>query len=593
MNTNPTEAVATTWLSEAPHAPHTLAETETQLTLLATLAQGARVQAPGAARAVDAPRAWLDAMARAATALADIDDIERDDAHYLILIHVDTAMAQATHALEAHSDAATDVALEARTRAMHAQVQRSIERLRQAARLSLTRGEGNDAGAHLANEGPVGLRHIEISRRNGTPLARTPYLGAYQITSIAIGADTPATGDLRFRARTIDGAPITGTPAPSARRTPTAPRQEHDDAHTRRAAAHIARQIERPGAPNPILLVGASAERRRAVLDAVCENGPLRYWGIARCTLQIVEGAGTRGVRAQLANAIAGTTEPAGPGAEDANPQDPIDDDTAEGLRARAEAALDANAPRRIVLIVENADTLCEAIARGEGGNVADNLRALVQSEPRLGLIIAGGDALHAEQMRYASPFYGMGVAVPTEANPVPRRQQRPAQTPPPRRWPFGATPDEPNAGAACAEDFTDQPIAIVEIPPGAPATIEILGDASRVEGRPAPHGALLTLWLTDTDGREASWTETRERCARALIGTAPTAMEMHAPSVRAIDRALLATARQIHARDGRHPTLLVRVDTDNARASGRAAHYTPSAADLHAEPHQRAPAPR
>ena len=586
MDTIPIDAVAATWLSETPHAPRTLAHTEAQLTRLRTLAED--TTAPGHERAPDAARGWLDAMVRAAAALADIDDIERDDAHYLILIHVDTAMAQATHALEAHSGAATHLALEARTRAMHAQVRRSIERLRLAARLSLTRGEANDAGAHLANEGPIALRHIEISCRTGAPLARTPYLGAYQGTTIALGPDTLATGDLRFRARTIDGAPIRGTPAPG----PRAPRPAEPWADTR-TAARIARQIERPGAPNPILLVGASAERRRAVLDAVCESGPLRHWRIARCTLPIVEGAGTRGVRAQLANAIAGTTEPAGPGAEDANPQDPIDDDTAEGLRARAEAALDGNAPRRIVLIVENADTLCEAIARGEGGNVADNLRALVQSEPRLGLIVAGGDALHAERMRYASPFYGLGITIALDARPVPRRHQHPAQTPPPRRWPFGATPDEPSAGAACAEDFADQPIAIVEIPPGAPATLEILGDASRVDGRPAPHGALLALWLTDTDGREASWTETRERCARALIGTAPTAMEMHAPSVRAIDRALLTAARQIHARDGRHPTLLVRVDTDNARASGRAAHYTPSTADLHAEPHQRAPAPR
>ena len=586
MDTIPIDDVAATWLSETPRAPRTLAHTEAQLTRLRTLAED--TTAPGHDRAPDAARAWLDAMVRAAAALADIEDIERDDAHYLILIHVDTAMAQATHALEAHSGAATHLALEARTRAMHAQVRRSIERLRLAARLSLTRGEGNNAGARLANEGPVGLRHIEISCGTGAPLARTPYLGAYQGTTIALGPDTLARSDLRFRARTIDGAPIRGTPAPG----PRAPRAAEPWADTR-TAARIAGQIERPGAPNPILLVGASAERRRAVLDAVCESGPLRHWGIARCTLRIVEGAGTRGVRVQLANAIAGTTEPAGPGAQDANPQDPIDDDTAEGLRAGAEAALDANAPRRIMLIVENADTLCEAIARGEGGNVADNLRALVQSEPRLGLIVAGGDALHAEQIRYESPFYGLGITIALDTHRVPRRQQRPAQIPAPRRWPFGATPHEPSPGAACAEDFADQPIAIVEIPPGAPATIEIIADASRVEGRPAPHGALLALWLTDTDGREASWTETRERCARALIDTAPTATEMHAPSVRAIDRALLAAARQIHARDGRHPTLLVRVDADNARASGRAAHYTPSAADLHAEPHQRAPAPR
>ena len=582
MTTTP-ESIASTWLADTAHEPRMLAETETQLRRLrAHLEPGT----PGAERSgarAGPITGWLHAMARAATALDGIADIERADGRYLILVHAGTALREARDALARAPDQGAGATLTARTSAMQASVRDAIEALHTATWLTLTPPGEPAARACIANRGPVALRHIELTTGNDTVLAATPYLAGYQEATIDIDTSKIEKGQLRFHARTIEGAPITGTV--QARAGP----QHHADAdpgtHTA-TTRRIARTFARPGATNPVILDARNTPERHAILDALCAGGQLGGWAIARCTLRIVEGEGTRGVRAQIGDAIehalAGTTP-----APSAGP----DTDTAEALRLRTESALERAGAQRILLIIDNADTLCDAIARGEGGNAADNLRALVQSEPRLGLVIAGGETLERERMRYASPFYGLGVVVHAGEEP---RRQRDTSAPDqhgPGRWPFGAHHAQAATGVVCPEDFTEQPVAIIEIPPGEPTTIEIEAYGARIEGEQrrdvriegqrTRDGRTVALWLTDAGGREASWSETEQRCAHTRFQSAPTATWTPGASVRAIDRALLATARSIHARHGRHPTLLVRVDTDNARASGLTALYTPSAEDL------------
>ena len=589
MTTTP-ESIASTWLADTAHEPRTLAETETELRRLrAHLEPGT----PGAERSGargDPTSGWLHAMARAATALDGIADIERGDGRYLILVHAGTALREARDAIARAPDQGAGAALTARTSAMQASVRDAIEALHTATWLTLTPPGKPAARARIANRGPVALRHIEVTTSNDTVLAATPYLGGYQEATIDIDASTLEKGQLRFHARTIEGAPISGTA--QARAAPQ-PRGDNVAGTHAATARRIARTFARPGATNPVILDGDNAPERHAILDALCADGELGGWAIARCTLRIVEGEGTRGVRAQIGDAIehalAGTT-----------PAPSDDPDTAQALRLRTESTLERAGAQRILLIIDNADTLCDAIARGEGGNAADNLRALVQSEPRLGLVIAGGEALRRERMRYESPFYGLGIVV--HASDESQRQHdatAPATSntaPNPRtpgQWPFGTRCAHATTGTVCAEDFTEQRIAIIEIPPGEPATIEMEAHGVRIEGQRTRDGRAVALWLTDADGREASWSETEQRCAHTRFHNAPTATWTPGASVRAINRALLTTARAIHARHGRHPTLLVRVDTDNARASGLTALYTPSAEDLGTGPAPRPEAAR
>ena len=591
MTTTP-ESIASTWLADTAHEPRTLAETETQLRRLrAHLEPGTPGTERSGARG-DPITGWLHAMARAATALDGIADIERADGRYLILVHAGTALREARDALARAPDQGAGATLTARTSAMQASVRDAIEALHTATWLTLTPpGEPADR-ACIANRGPVALRHIELTTGNDTVLAATPYLAGYQEATIDIDTSKIEKGQLRFDARTIEGAPITGTV--QARAGP----QHHADAdpgtHTA-TTRRIARTFARPGATNPVILDARNAPERHAILDALCAGGQLGGWAIARCTLRIVEGEGTRGVRAQIGDAIehalAGTTP-----APSAGP----DTDTAEALRLRTESALERAGAQRILLIIDNADTLCDAIARGEGGNAADNLRALVQSEPRLGLVIAGGKALKRERMRYESPFYGLGIVVHASEEPQRQRDAGAPATPhaapdqrTPGQWPFGTRCAHATTGTVCPEDFTEQRIAIIEIPPGEPATIEMEAHGVRIEGQRTRDGRAVALWLTDADGRETSWSETEQRCAHTRFHSAPTATWTPGASVRAIDRALLATAKAIHTEHGRHPTLLVRVDTDNARATGRAALYTPSAEDLGTDPARRAEAAR
>ena len=403
MTTTP-KSIASTWLADTAHDPRTLAETETQLRRLrAHLEPGT----PGAERSGargDPITGWLHAMARAATALDGIADIERGDGRYLILVHAGTALREARDALARAPDQGAGAALTARTSAMQASVRDAIEALHTATWLTLTPPREPTDRACIANRGPVALRHIELTTGNDTVLGATPYLAGYQEASIDIDASTLEKGQLRFRARTLEGAPISGTA--QARAAPQ-PRGDNVAGTHPATARRIARTFARPGATNPVILDGDNAPERHAILDALCAGGELGSWAIARCTLRIVEGEGTRDVRAQIGNAIEhalGGTTPA--------PSAGPDTDSAEALRLRTESTLERAGAQRILLIIDNADTLCEAIARGEGGNAADNLRALVQSEPRLGLVIAGGKALRRERMRYESPFYGLGIVV-------------------------------------------------------------------------------------------------------------------------------------------------------------------------------------
>ena len=548
MTTTP-ESIASTWLADTAHEPRMLAETETQLRRLRAHLEPGTPHGERSGAGAGPITGWLHAMARAATVLDGIADIERGDGRYLILVHADTALREARDALARAPDQGAGAALIARTSAMQASVRDAIEALHPATWLTLTPpGEPADR-ACIANRGPVALRHIEVTTSNDTVLAATPYLAGYQEATIDIDIDTNTIGkgQLRFHARTIEGAPITGTV--QARAAPQ-PRGDSVAGTHAATARRIARTFARPGATNPVILDGDNAPERHAILDALCAGGPLEGWAIARCTLRIVEGEGTRGVRAQIGDAI----EHALAGTRPAPSAGP-DTDTAEALRPRTESTLERAGAQRILLIIDNADTLCEAIARGEGGNAADNLRALVQSEPRLGLVIAGGEALRRERMRYESPFYGLGIVV--HASDESQRQhdaRAPATShtaPNPRtpgQWPFGTRCAHATTGTVCPEDFAEQPVAIIEIAPGEPTTIEIEAHGVRIEGQRTRDGRTAALWLTDAGGREASWSETEQRCAHTRFHSAPTATHTPGASVRAIDRALLTTARAIHA---------------------------------------------
>ena len=431
MTTTP-ESIASTWLADTAHEPRMLAETETQLRRLRAHLERGTPDAERSGARGDPITGWLHAMARAATALDGIADIERADGRYLILVHAGTALREARDALARAPDQGAGAALTARTSAMQASVRDAIEALHTATWLTLTPpGEPADR-ACIANRGPVALRHIELTTGNDTVLGATPYLAGYQEASIDIDASTLEKGQLRFRARTLEGAPISGTA--QARAAPQ-PRGDNVAGTHAATARRIARTFARPGATNPVILDGDNAPERHAILDALCAGGQLGGWAIARCTLRIVEGEGTRGVRAQIGDAIehalAGTTP-----APSAGP----DTDSAEALRLRTESALERAGAQRILLIIDNADTLCDAIARGEGGNAADNLRALVQSEPRLGLVIAGGEALRRERMRYESPFYGLGIVVhASEESQRQRDADGRAAAPDQPQWPFAA----------------------------------------------------------------------------------------------------------------------------------------------------------
>ena len=243
-----------------------------------------------------------------------------------------------------------------------------------------------------------------------------------------------------------------------------------------------------------------------------------------------------------------------------------IDADVA--LEHIATRAPDATNAQRLTVVIDDADALCRARAAGARTTLGTALEHALATEPRLTVIACTGRPLGSPHAAPGWPHTGAATTVhlPTPA---------PTAATPPGRWPFGDEQAPAQAPAVVPEDFAHTPIAIVLVSDG-PATTRAT-QGLRIESEGTAEDQVQVLWITDDNGHECTWRETRSLARTLGLEAAPTLWTSSGSSVRAIDRALLANARIHHVGTGTTPTLLLRAEAANARANHAAALYRPA----------------
>ena len=572
MTTTP-ESIASTWLADTAHEPRMLAETETQLRRLrAHLERGT----PGAERSGargDPITGWLHAMARAATALDGIADIERGDGRYLILVHAGTALREARDALARAPDQGAGAALTARTSAMQASVRDAIEALHTATWLTLTPPREPTDRACIANRGPVALRHIELTTGNDTVLGATPYLGGYQEASIDIDASTLEKGQLRFHARTHrgcadqrHGAGESGAPAQGRQRRGHAPRDGAPDrTHLRaprRNQPRHPRRRQRARAPrHPRRTVRGRGARRLGNRTLYASHRRRR--GHAGRSGTDRRRHRTR-TRRDNARAERRPRHRQRGGASPAH---------REHTRARRRATHLADHRQRGHALRRNRTGRGRERGRQPARTRAERAAPRARHRRRRRHSGASACATNRPSTDWAS-WSTRAKSRGASVTPARRPQHGAGRTP--GQWPFGTRCAHATTGTVCPEDFTEQRIAIIEIPPGEPTTIEmeahgvrIEGEQRRdvrIEGQRTRDGETVALWLTDADGREASWSETEQRCAHTRFHER-TDRHVDAGGERARDRPRPARHRPGDPRRARPPPDAARSGRHRQRA--------------------------
>ena len=591
--------IARKWLHDARDAPPapdgtvmTLDDAETSLGELErlALAAGTRQETQHTDGSVSR---WLRSLMRAARALNGVTEIPSGTARFAVLMLTATRVEDAQQVLLKETPDRGIAALSRRTAAIGDAIAHAIAPMHEQCAIEITRtehtGDADKEKWTITNRSPAVLRQIRITTHIEHPPATLDYLESHKSATIIGPHDHsgPRTQTkVHWQARTLDGRTVAGTvqvsEAPQASPEP----QSATTANTE-IVARIARQCGASTHANPVLLEGGSAHTRSLILDALSTQASLTGWTFARCTLKDAVKAGPKAVLHAIGNAIVNAAQ-SEHAEREATPSAHEHEDAATQLTVRSEQALAAAAPKRIMLVLTDADTLCETNTHRRCISPLDNVRALLHREPRLGLILAGGNAMRIERQRYDSALFGLGVVVALANENDDATNDATMNLP---RWPFGDIAQAGTAVVACPEHFAGTAVSIVEIPPGQATTLEGPTPGSRIEAVRTTNGETLALWLTEHDGREAGWSETQAQCAGAGIATARTAASTHDASVRAIDRALLATARTIEAQTGRTPTLLLRIDTENARATGGTAIYIRNASEITPEtpqPHRQ-----
>ena len=329
---------------------------------------------------------------------------------------------------------------------------------------------------------------------------------------------------------------------------------------TARAAERLARALATHRSGHTLLLAGGTESQRTEIIDTVIAAAAGKTHAFARTRIgPRLSPHGAYRAERTIAHSVARAMR------TDTN----VDSDAP--LPQKLTNALDSGAEQRLTLVITDADALGRAAAAGAHYTLGDTLERALATEPRLTLIACAGRPL-------ASP--GAPPQWPYTRNTTTVSLPTPTPVPPPAvgRWPFGDAHAPPHTPAVVPERFANTPIAIVLMPSG-PITSRRAGRAGtlRIESARTGDSSAQAVWITDDNGHECDWYETRILAHALDIETAPTLWTSSGSSVRAIDRALLHNAREHHTHTGTHPTLLLRAEAANARANHAAALYRPA----------------
>lgn len=323
---------------------------------------------------------------------------------------------------------------------------------------TLAAGSTADLIVTVRNEGAIALRNMRLRALDGE--ARSPYLDTGQIVSITNSVRVPLeAGSWSFRvgweAQRLDGHNVEGdfplaieVRAPS-RAGPTAdlgtspyivgvPVNRVEMLFGRdKILDNIKRQLGTDRRANIVLLEGNRRTGKTSILKRLEASGELPGWISVNHSLQGAEGdehragVSTKEIFRRLAHDLGvavGKVQGAGWPTDFPRPDASMgarrrysravieyfeDDHPFEAFEIFVQSMLEAAAPRRILLMLDEFDKIQEGIDTGvTSPQVPENLRYLFHTYPTLGGVLSGSRRLTKLRNEYWSALFGIGYVI-------------------------------------------------------------------------------------------------------------------------------------------------------------------------------------